>query len=84
MSPQECVGAAGIQPSGCTSKSQFAQAEERCLRGCTICVHGLGAGLWAKSRVLTSLETHKLRACWIEGADEPWLTLWVVLRHVSI
>lgn len=63
MTLQECMRVARIQPAGCTSKSAFAQAEERCLCGCTICVHGLTAGLWGKSRVLTSLGKQKLKGC---------------------
>ena len=72
MTPQECVGVVGIQPAGCTSKSKFVQTEERCLCGCTIRVHGLTAGLWDTSRVLTSLGKHKLRGCQTEVADESW------------
>lgn len=72
MTLQEWLGVAGIQPAGCTSKSEFAQAEERCLCECIICVHGLTAGLWGKSRVLTSLGKHKLRGCQIEVTDESW------------
>lgn len=37
MTPQEWLGVAGVQPARCTSKSEFAQAEERCLCEYNLC-----------------------------------------------